>query len=339
MVQPTDFAYHLTQFLSVYLPNYVGASKNTILSYRDSFSLFLRFSRDHKKIAVEKLSLDMIDAPFINDFLDWLESERKNSVSTRNQRLAALHAFFRFLQYEQPQNLASYQKILAIPMKRGVAASMNYLSLECVQSLLTQPDTTKLSGRRDVVLLSLLYDTGARVQELVDLKVSDIRVTDPMVVKLTGKGRKSRLVPVMTATSRLVKQYLEEYGLCHAAYGEYPLFCNRSGKKLTRAGVAYILNKYVNQAKAQGTLGFPDKLSPHCLRHSKAMHLLQSGINLIYIRDLLGHVDVKTTEVYARADEKMKRAALEAAYESPSPEKIPSWKNDPELLDWLKSLD
>lgn len=169
MVQPTDFAYHLTQFLSVYLPNYVGASKNTILSYRDSFSLFLRFSRDHKKIAVEKLSLDMIDAPFINDFLDWLESERKNSVSTRNQRLAALHAFFRFLQYEQPQNLASYQKILAIPMKRGVAASMNYLSLECIQSLLTQPDTTKLSGRRDVVLLSLLYDTGARVQELVDL--------------------------------------------------------------------------------------------------------------------------------------------------------------------------
>lgn len=333
-----DFAHYLSCFLSVYLPGQAGASRNTILSYRDTFSLFLIFCRDEEHIPPEKITLHKADREMILRFMSWLEEERGCGITTRNQRLAAIHSFFRYLQIELPQHLEHCQRIMEIPHKRGSSDSMNYISLECVRCLLAQPDVSNLSGRRDAVLLSLLYDTGGRVQEIADLKVSDIRLPMPITVKLTGKGNKVRLVPLMEPTGKLVQQYLEDHMLTNPAYGQYPLFSNRSNQKLTRAGIAYILNKYVISAKASGCIGFPNKLSPHCIRHSKAMHLLQSGVNLVYIRDILGHVDIKTTEVYARADEKMKRAALETAYKSPTPEKMPSWKQDHGLLDWLKSL-
>jgi site-specific recombinase XerD len=185
-------------------------------------------------------------------------------------------------------------------------------------------------------LLSLLYDTGARVQELADMKLEDVRLSSPTVIRLTGKGGKSRLVPIMTPTDKLLRAYLEEHDADYAAHGGYPLFCNRDGKKLTRAGIAYILDKYVNQAQNRGYLTTREPISPHCLRHSKAMHLLQSGVNLVYIRDLLGHADVSTTEVYARADEHFKRKALTQAYPSPTPEPDTSaWQKDSDLLDWL----
>ena len=187
--------------------------------------------------------------------------------------------------------------------------------------------------------MSLLYDTGARVQELADLRMEDIRLSSPTVIRLTGKGNKSRLVPIMKPTEILLRHYLDEHDKDYAVHGGYPLFCNRVGKKLTRAGVTYILNKYMEQAKASGESVLPESISPHCLRHSKAMHLLQSGVNLVYIRDLLGHADVSTTEVYARADEHFKRKALEEAYPSPTPVSEKSvWQKDGDLFDWLKNL-
>ena len=188
------------------------------------------------------------------------------------------------------------------------------------------------------VLLTLMYDTGCRVQELVDLRVCDITLADTVTVKLTGKGDKSRIVPVMAPTGQLIRQYIAENHLDTALYRNHPLFTNRSGKKMTRAGITYILQKYAEQAYLSGHEDVDPKLTPHCLRHSKAMHLLQSGINLIYIRDLLGHSDVSTTEVYARADEKMKREALENAYQSPSDGEMPSWQEDNDLLNWLKNF-
>ena len=160
-----------------------------------------------------------------------------------------------------------------------------------------------------------------------------------MVIRLTGKGRKSRLVPIMKPTENLLRQYLDEHDREYAVHGVYPLFYNRTGKKLTRAGVTYILDKYISQAKNLGENSLPDSVSPHCLRHSKAMHLLQSGVNLIYIRDLLGHAGVSTTEVYARADEHLKRKALELAYPSPTPvSETTAWHKNDDLLDWLKNL-
>lgn len=201
-----------------------------------------------------------------------------------------------------------------------------------------QPDRSTMHSRRDAVLLSLLYDTGARVQELVDLKVCDVNLNDTVTVILTGKGGKSRIVPVMASTGELLRQYIEGSGLSHPSKSRNPLFTNRGKQPLTRAGVTYILKKYASRAQALGVKDISEEITPHWLRHSKAMHLLQSGVNLVYIRDLLGHSDISTTEIYARADETMKRKALLEAYESPSEDKLPEWKTDKNLLDWLKSL-
>ena len=337
-MKETDFARYLTQFLTVYLPGHLGSKKNTLLSYRDSFSLLLKYCRDVENYAPEKLMITQIDRELVLRFLKWLEEERHCKITTRNQRLAAIHSFFSFLMVEAPQYIEQCQKVLNIPMKKADKPPLMYLPLDAVKGLLEQPDRNTPHGRRDAVLLSLLYDTGARVQELVDLKVCDINLNDTVTIVLTGKGGKSRIVPVMKPTGELLRQYIEGNGLSHPARSRNPLFTNRGNHPLTRAGVTYILKKYAAQAQGIGVKDISEEITPHWLRHSKAMHLLQSGVNLIYIRDLLGHSDVSTTEIYARADETMKRKALLEAYESPSEEQLPTWKKDKDLLDWLKSL-
>ena len=337
-MKETDFARYLTQFLTVYLPGHLGSKKNTLLSYRDSFSLLLKYCRDVENYAPEKLMITQIDRELVLRFLKWLEEERHCKITTRNQRLAAIHSFFSFLMVEAPQYIEQCQKVLSIPMKKADKPPLMYLPLDAVKGLLEQPDRNIPHGRRDAVLLSLLYDTGARVQELVDLKVCDINLNDTVTIVLTGKGGKSRIVPVMKPTGELLRQYIEGNGLSHPARRRNPLFTNRGNQPLTRAGVTYILKKYAAQAQANGVKDISEEITPHWLRHSKAMHLLQSGVNLIYIRDLLGHSDVSTTEIYARADETMKRKALLEAYESPSEDQLPAWKKDKGLLDWLKSL-
>jgi site-specific recombinase XerD len=210
--------------------------------------------------------------------------------------------------------------------------------MDAVKTILEAPDVTCLMGRRDLVLLSLMYDTGARVQEIADLSVADVRLENPPTVKLTGKGNRSRLVPLMTPTAKLLEQYLSEHDLKHTEYGAQPMFQNRSRSKLTRAGIAYILSKYVEAARMSNPGLIPKKISPHCFRHSKAMHLLQSGVNLVYIRDFLGHCSIKTTEMYARADSMMKRNALEKAYQNTFSSEMPVWQKNHALLKWLKEL-
>jgi site-specific recombinase XerD len=337
-MKPTDFAYHLTEYLSKYLPGKAGTSQNTICSYRDTFTLLLRFCFEEKSMAIEKIRLETLQKPLIDEFLTWLETDRGCSVSTRNQRLAAIHAFFRYIQMEEPGHLFLCQQILAIPMKRSASKTMNYLTLDAMKAILEQPDTSCFMGRRDLVLLSLMYDTGTRVQEIADLVAADVRLENPPTVKVTGKGNKSRVVPLMSPTAKLLDQYMAEHDLKSAAHRSYPLFQNRSHDKLTRAGIAYILKKYVDEARVRYPGLIPKVVSPHCFRHSKAMHLLQAGVNLVYIRDLLGHVSIKTTEVYARADSQMKRNALEGAYQATTPSEMPIWQKNQELLKWLKDL-
>lgn len=337
-MKETDFAVYLTRYLSIYLPGHVGSKKNTIESYRDAYTLLLQYCRDYKKLPPEKLMISQVNRELILSFLNWLEEEKGCKITTRNQRLAAIHSFFSFLLVEAPQYMEHCQKILSIPIKKVDKPPLMYLPLDSVKGLLEQPDRTTSQGRRDAVLLSLLYDTGARVQELIDLKVCDINLNDTVTIILTGKGGKSRIVPVMKSTGELIKQYIESSGLSHPSKLKSTLFNNRSHLPLTRAGVTYILKKYASQAVALGVKDITDEVTPHWLRHSKAMHLLQSGVNLIYIRDLLGHSNVSTTEIYARADEKMKRKALLEAYDSPSCNELPEWKKDKSLLGWLKSL-
>lgn len=336
--RPTDFAYQLSRYLGQYLPTRRGASPLTVRSYRDTFTLFLQFCEEWEHIVPEKLVLDMMSVDRIEAFLGWLEGTRHSSVATRNQRMAALHAFVRYLETAMPERLHQWQQILAMPRKRQPQAAMNYFTLAGVQAVLAMPNPATRAGRRDLVLLSVLYDTGARVQEIADLRAKDVRLVQPATIQLTGKGRKSRIVPLMTPTAALLGQYMAEVRLDDPVHGPHPLFPSRSGEKLTRAGITFVVKKYADQARVQHPEGIPDTVSPHVFRHSKAMHLLQAGVNLVYIRDLLGHVSISTTEVYARADSEMKRHALESAYPTEASVMMPPWQENTELLVWLKSL-
>ena len=336
-MKPTDFSVHVTHFLTHYLAAQRNLSPNTIKAYRDVFTLLLRFCRDVRGIALERLSLAQIDATLVEAFLDHLSHDRHCSIRTQNHRLATLHAFFRYVQSEVPERLLQSQQILAIPLRRHPRPSVGYLSKEYLAQILAQPDLRTRSGRRDAVLLSVLYDTGARVQELIDLNAGDVRLDPPPQVRLMGKGRKMRAVPLMDATTQLLRDHLRENCLDRPEHADQPLFKNRQGSRLTRTGVRYVLQRHVEKVRSDHP-GFTQPVSPHSLRHTKGMHLLQSGVSLEIIRDFLGHVDVKTTQIYARANLEMKRRALEkVADDSPLP-KIPSWQQNKTLLEWLHSL-
>lgn len=336
-MKPTDFAKHLTEFLSVYLPSQKNVSKNTVYSYRDTFKLLIKYCQETKNISVERITLAILSSELITGFLQWLETERKCSISTRNQRLAAIHSFFRYVQGEEPSELYHFQKVMSIPIKKVGKTIIEHLTPEALKILLEQPDKYTAKGRRDLTLMSVLYDTGARVQELIDIKVCDVILDSPSVVILTGKGNKTRRVPIMKNTISLLQSYLSENKLNEQWKNHYPLFSNNQRNKLTKEGVAYIIAKYVEPARKSSMI-VPPKIKPHILRHSKAMHLLQAGVNLIYIRDFLGHVDIKTTEIYARTDTETKRKAIENAYPDLIDSKLPDWNNDQELLSWLSEL-
>lgn len=333
-MKPTDLAMRLSDFLGNYLPAQQNASPNTVKAYRDAFVLLLRYCRDERGISTEQLRIEQIDPQLVTDFLENLEKERDCAKATINQRLAAIHAFFRYLQTEEPEKMMHCQRVLCIPIRRNRPSPVNYLSTEDLTSVLNGPSLDCLEGRRDAVLLSVLYDSAARAQELVDLTVQDVRLEAPAQVRITGKGRKTRAVPLMETTARILKEYLREQGLDRPERCREPLFQNRWGRGLTRWGIRYILAKYVKMAD----LAHPRRISPHVLRHTKAMHLLQSGNGAIVIRDFLGHADIKSTETYAKADLAMKENALKKAAAKSPDIKLASWKQNKELLDWLKSL-
>lgn len=335
-----DFAKHVTGFFSNYLSAERGVSPNTMRSYGAAFASFLDFMKEKKETAAERLTLDHINRKNILEFLDWIQSGGC-SVSTRNQRLAALHAFCKYMQYEDVGHLQQWQEVMSIKIKKTIKGTMNYLTLDGMKHLLSVIPTNTRRGRRNLALLSTLYETGARVQELIDLRPVDISLNQPCHAVLFGKGRKKRIVPLQDAHVELLKSYMEENCLLEEYVNQRPLFQNDRGGKLTGAGITYILKNYASMARGTSSDLIPEKISPHSLRHSKAMHLLQAGLNLVYIRDILGHVSIQATEVYARADSKQKREAMEKIYVPLIPqstEESSSWEKDPELKTWLKSL-
>ena len=336
-MKPTDFSIYLTKFLSDYLPGQKNVSPNTIRSYRDTFKLLLRYFQDRVGIPAEKIKMSHVTQPCVNSFLEWLETERGCSVATRNLRLTAIHSFFRYAQAESPESLLHFQKVIAIPVKKGRAKAVEHLTSDGIRLLLEQPDRSCPKGRRDLTILSTLYDSAARVQELIDVSIGDfISGANPTLV-LTGKGNKTRRVPLMKNTATLLVAYISENHLDVAHKRTYPLFTNSQHNRLTKEGVAYVLAKYAAQAHDISDV-VPAKVNCHMLRHSKAMHLLQAGVNLIYIRDFLGHTDIKTTEIYARADTELKRKALENAYPSLVDPNLPDWGSNSDLMSWLSSL-
>lgn len=336
-MKPTDFASMLTGFLGEYLPAQRNVSPNTIKAYRDTFTLLLRYCRDERGLSPDRLTLDHIDVSLVLRFLKHLETDRASSTGTRNHRLAVLHAFFRYLQTEDPGRILMCQQILAIPSQRCVRSSVDYLSVDDLTTILAQPDLSTPAGRRDAVLLSLLYDTGARVQELIDLSVRDLRLDSPAQVHLAGKGRKTRVVPLMTATVNMLAEYGREHHLNRSERLDHPLFWNQQGERLSRSGVRHILARHTEAARRiRSTL--PARISPHTLRHTKAMHLLQAGNPLTTVQAILGHADLRTSEIYARADLEMKRRALERAGTLGVSLAPKSWQKKRSLMEWLRAL-
>lgn len=335
-MKTTDFAQCLASYLTMYLPGQLGLSENTIMAYRDTFKLVLLFAKAEYHLRPEKITLAIFNAEFIAEFLHWLEKERGCSTATRNQRLAALRAFARYARTQHPEYLFESQKIMDLKAKKAPAPAIGYLSPDDVQSIFSQTDTSTKYGRRDMLLLSLMYDSGARVQEICDLRVRDVRLQKPPTVTLTGKGCKTRFVPIMASTANALSVYFSDNNLSQPEKADQPLFLNHQHGKLTRAGVTYILKKYFDAAK-KANPSLPQKISPHILRHSKAMHMLQAGVNLIYIRDFLGHVHVETTEIYAKADTEMKRRAIEGARIKVDPD-LPAWTDDKDLMALLTNL-
>lgn len=338
-MKQTDFARTLAHYLTDFLPGQRNVSTNTIKSYRDTFKQYLMFMQDEQNVRPEKITFAYVTVQSIKEFLRWLEISRNACINTRNQRLAAVHSFFRYAQTENPEILFESQKIIGIPFKRNLQQTIPHLTIAQIAYLFEQPDTSTKRGRRNLTMMSILYDTGARVQELIDLRVCDVRLAQPATITLTGKGNKKRNVPIMDKTRNLLDGYMTENHLIENGRQHSPLFYNSRYQAFTRPGITYILDKYYEQAKrVQNDEIFPPKIHPHMLRHSKAFHLLESGVNLIYIRDFLGHVSITTTEIYLKFDTELKRKILEAAYPQIISPNTPEWEEDTNLIQWLQNL-
>jgi site-specific recombinase XerD len=338
MMKNNDFAYHLSNFFQKYLPGVRNVSENTIYSYRDTFTKLLTYFRDKESITPEKIHFSSFSRSIIEDFLFYLENDLNCSISTRNQRLAAIKSFFRYVQVERPDQLILCQSILIIKNKKTQKPVIEYLTGDEIKRLLEQPDKATRNGRRDLALLSLMYDSAARVQEICDLTVKSLRLASPPTVHLYGKGRKLREIPLSAPCTDIIFKYIEENHLSRPEMQNEPLFTNNQKRKLSRSGIAYILSKYIFKANENNEEKIAERITPHCLRHSKAMHMVEAGINLIYIRDFLGHESIETTQVYAKANPEAKRKAIEKmASLNPSPT-LPDWNDNPDLMDFLRKL-
>lgn len=336
--EPTDFAMHLSRYFLGYLAGTRGLSENTIISRRTTFTLLLDYCNRIEGISINNITIAKLDRALVSGFLEWLENTRLNSISTRNIRLDALKTFFSYLQAVAPEYLLQCQQILSIPRKKAPQENVKWLSLEAIQAILHVIDSSTYQGLRNLAMLSLLYDSGARVSELIDACVGDLRMNEPACIRLFGKGRKERVIPLMSKTAEVLIKYLEQRKTREAFAEDAPLFANRSRCKLTRSGVTYILQKYCMAAAD----AYPDAsircVSPHIIRHSKAVHLLQSDVPLIYIRDFLGHAELSTTEIYARCDSSAVRKALEKSNGIEVDLEEPVWQRESSIMQWLESL-
>jgi len=311
-------------------------SPNTISAYRDTLRMFLAFVSDRNtSSSAGTITLDDLGREAVLAFLDHLEQDRHNGVSTRNVRLAAIHAFFHFVAAEDPTALHVAQRALTIPSKRTVHRVITSLDRQEIEHILRTPDRKVPAGRRDAALLEFLYNTGARAQEVVDLNVPRLRLVAPYQVLILGKGRKERLCPLWTETSRLLSDMLRDRQV--APGDDVPLFVNAVGHRLTRFGLEHIIRTRVAQAAASLPTLAGKRITPHTFRHTTALHLLQSGVEINIVRSWLGHASIDTTHAYVEIDMEMKRKALQACQPVKPSGRRPRWL-EPDLLSWLESL-
>jgi len=309
-----------------------NASPQTIAGYRDTFRLLFHYAQEKMKKAPAALQFEDLDADFVLRFLDYLEQERGNCERTRNIRLAAIRSFLRYVSYRLPGSLSTIQEVLAIPLKRFDRPSLEFLQREEVEAIITAPDKTTFSGHRDFVMFMTLYNTGARVSEIIRLQVGDVCLESKASVLIHGKGRKQRAVPLWSSTKRHLKRWLLQL----KSDSHEPLFPSRCGRPLSRSGVEYRLRLAVNKAAERFPSLKKRQISPHTLRHTTAMHLLQSGVDITVIALWLGHESPTTTHMYVEADLTMKEKALRKL-QDPSLKSMRYQASD-SILSFLESL-
>ncbi len=335
-VQPTALARALRGFFTEDLPQVRGLSRHTVLAYRDALKLLVRYLEDRHGRSAATFDFPDLAPNELLAFLAQLETGRGNCAATRNARLAALHAFARYAAAHHPEHLELCQRILAIPAKRTDQRLVEHLDADELQALLRAPAATP-SGRRDYTLLLVLYNTGARVQEILDLRPCDLQLERPWQALLHGKGGKPRWCPLWRETVQALQALLGETGRSPA--DSDPLFRNLRGQPLTRFGVRYILRKHARVAAGTvATLG-GKRLHPHVLRHTAATHFLQANVDVVTISRWLGHADIATTGRYLAVDLETKRTAVQQAQPTVTAEAgTTAWQKDAGLLTWLESL-
>jgi len=311
-----------------------NSSPNTVAAYRDAMKLLLIFVSERQGKAPSDLEVEDLDRDVVLDFLDYLEEVRGNSVSTRNARMTAIRSFFHHVAMTDPPSIGIAKRVIDIPNKRTTRSVANYLSKDELKVLLDAPDRTTPLGRRDHCLILFLGRTGARVSECCDVNAADLHLEWPQQVLLRGKGKKERAVPLSEDTAQQLKALLEERGL--ASDSDVGVFVNARGKRLTRHGVTHILKRAHTTAAKTDTDLATKRISPHSLRHTTAMHLLKSGVDLTTIQSWLGHASVNTTHHYAEADLEMKQRALDRCSDPETP--LVMYQPTDQLLAFLATL-
>jgi integrase/recombinase XerD len=325
----------IRDYFTDHLPRLRGASPHTIHSYRDSIVLLLRFLAAKGGNAVTQLDLVDIDPPGILAFLSYLEKERKNGVPTRNIRLSAIHALFHFVASRNPEHMELAQRVLGIPFKRARQRVIDYLEYEEIESILQAIDRTTTQGARDYALLATMFNTGARVQEIADLRFRDLQLNKPFQVRLFGKGRKERYCPIWPQTASVLRSFCKPRDP-ESQPGAH-VFLNHRGAPLSRFGIRHILGQCLQRVRDDVPNLRKKRLHPHSMRHSTAVALLKSGVDLSTISHLLGHASPTTTSRYAKVDLEMKRKAIARVKPVPRRSRSP-WSKDSTILDWLESL-
>lgn len=332
----SSLASGLKGFFLDYVPRQRALSPHTIQSYRDSLKLLLQFSAgkngDASQLTVEHLGVEKVAA-----FLQNLETTRHNCVGTRNVRLSAIHSFFRYLGGQYPEHLEQAQRILSIPFKRTGTREIQHLDFDEIQAVLKAVKTYTANGDRDLALLSLMFNTGARVSEIVGLQIADLQLIAPCSVFLRGKGRKERTCPIWPETATLLQRLIGQSAVPPSQSA--PLFRNARGARLSRFGIRLILQKYVAKAVSLRPSLKRKRLHPHSIRHSTAVHLLRSGVDLSTIAHWMGHVSVNTTNKYIAIDLEAKREALAKAKPLLNGRRRSTkWRQNQNLIAWLTSL-
>jgi site-specific recombinase XerD len=327
----------LRGFFEAYLAAQRDVSPNTVFAYRDSIKLLLRFAARRTGRQAIRLRVVDLGADTVLAFLAYLETERKNCVATRNYRLIAVHRFFAYVADVDPQHAELSRRVLDIPVKKTVSSTMTYLERKEMKALLSVPSPSHRLGVRDLALLTFLYNTGARASEAVGLSIKNIRFETPAQVHILGKGRKERACPLWPETVEALQTYLEQRDAL--ARPNAPLFLNAHGRRLGRFGVVAILKRHIAAAAKHQPSLVAKRISPHTLRHTAAMHLLQSGVELNVIKSWLGHVSINTTSQYIEIDMAMKREAIERCTPPvPEPSGDISWRSRQDIIEWLEDL-